>query len=132
MPEVRSKRIKQLIARRLSELEMSATDLVRKMERDFKRDSPAENHAYKLINGTIHAGDKPGATLYMLMKSLGLDFDEARVLLDQDKAEWKFGMVKTTPINANNTIHEINVVLPQLSKRDQEDVLKYVNMRAGL
>lgn len=83
---------------------------------------------FKILNLQAAPGER--GLLPYICKSLGLDFDEVLVLLRKDRIELK-GWASALP-KANKTIQETATLMESLKPKDQEEILKFVKLKAGL
>lgn len=126
-PKVLSPRVSTLLNRRLQELGITRSDFIRKFNKDHG-EIGSRNHLFKVLNGQAIVGEH--GLLPYICKSLGLDYDEVVKLVRRDKItakEWETSLPKASKI-----AQEVATVLESLKPRDQEEVLKFAKMKAGL
>lgn len=127
---VKATRVSHLLMARLRELGISRSDFISKFQLEMDRKKqrpPAKNHLFKIFNGKAFAGENQ--LLPMICNSLGLDFNVVHEAWKKDKIddkEWSSANVRS-----NKTIQEISAISETLSKRDQEEVLMFVKMKAN-
>jgi hypothetical protein len=126
-----SPRVAALLNKRLAELDMTRSDFIRKLQTEFevkhKMKPPARNHLFKILNGSSIAGEK--GLLPFIVKSLKLEFEEVKRLLDEDKMEAKFGFTRLP--KASPLVQQVAAVMESLGKKDQEELLQIAKMKAG-
>lgn len=129
MPEqkIQSPRVFAILSKRLSELEMTRSDFIRKFHEDHDGIG-AKNHLFKILNGNVIVGER--GLLPLIVQSMGLDLEEMLKAVRTDKIQAK-NWASAVP-KANKTMQEVVTVMESLSKKDQEEVLRYAQMRAGL
>lgn len=106
---------------------MTRSDFIRKFHAQHG-DAGSRNHLFKIMNGQAIAGEV--GLLPMIIKTLGLDLAEAIRLVRADKIQakdWAHALPK-----ANRTVQEAATLMETLSKRDQEEVLKFIKMKADM
>ena len=126
--KVLSPRFAAMLNKRLTELGITRSDFIRKLHKEYGKAAGSRNHLFRLLNGGSIVGER--GLLPMIVKSLDLDIDEALKLVRTDKIaykEWAYALPK-----ANKTVQDLATVMESLSKRDQEDVLRYAKMRGNL
>jgi hypothetical protein len=124
--KVISPRVATILNKRLDELNMTRSDFIRAFHKK-NGELGSRNHLFKILNGGAVIGEQ--GLLPAVCKLLELDFDEVLKALRSDKIEAK-DWAQAIP-KANKTQTEVVTLMDTLSKRDQEDVLLYVRMRAG-
>jgi len=124
--KVASPRVAAMLNKRLDELQMTRSDFIRKFNRDHE-EGASRNHLFKVLNGQVIAGER--GLLPMMVKSLGLDLDEAVRAVRADKIQAK-NWAQAVP-RANKIQQEVVTLMDAMSKRDQEEILRYAKMRAG-
>jgi hypothetical protein len=126
-PEVKSPRVSALLNKRLNELNLTRSDFIRKLQREYGANAGTKNHLFKILNGQSIVGER--GLLPLITKSLGLDLDEVTKLVRTDKIDskdWASALPK-----ANKIVQEVATVMETLSKRDQEEILMFVKMKAS-
>lgn len=127
---VQSPRVAAALNKRLGEMGITRSDFIRKMQLEFekrKERPPARNHLFKILNGSSVAGVK--GLLPHIVKSLKLDFEEIKRLLNEDIMEAKFGVTRLP--KASPIVQQVAAVMESLSKHDQEEILQITKMKAG-
>jgi hypothetical protein len=125
--KMRSPRVTVYLNNRLKELDMTRSDFIRKFHRDHG-DSGSRNHLFKILNGQAIVGEV--GLLPKIIKTLGLDLNHAIQLVRADKIQskdWGHALPK-----ASKSIQEAATLMETLSKRDQEEVLRFIKMKANL
>lgn len=125
---MQSPRVATLLNKRLDELGMTRSDFIRKFHKDHGEDVGAKNHLYKILNGQTIAGER--GMFPLIVKSMGLDLPTVLELLRADKINAK-GWARSIP-KANKITQEVATAMESLSKRDQEEILMFVKMKAGI
>ena len=128
MPEqkIQSPRVFAILSKRLSELEMTRSDFIRKFHKDHDGIG-AKNHLFKILNGNVIVGER--GLLPLIVKSMGLDLEDMLKAVRTDKIQAK-DWASAVP-KANKTMQEVVTVMESLSKRDQEEILMFAKMKAG-
>jgi hypothetical protein len=121
-----SPRVATMLNKRLDELGLTRSDFIRKFHRDYGEGTGARNHLFKILNGQVVAGER--GLFPLIIKSMGLDLPTMIQLLRADKIESK-GWARSIP-KANKIVQETATAMESLSKRDQEEVLRFVQMKA--
>jgi hypothetical protein len=124
--KIQSPRVAAILNKRLAELDMTRSDFIRKFQKEHE-DAGSRNHLFKILNGQSIVGER--GLLPLIVKSMGLDHDELLKAVRTDKIQAK-DWASAVP-KANKVMQEVVTVMESLSKRDQEDVLRYAKMRAG-
>ena len=124
--KIQSPRVAAILNKRLAELDMTRSDFIRKFQKEHE-DAGSRNHLFKILNGQSIVGER--GLLPLIVKSMGLDYDEMLKAVRTDKIQAK-DWASAVP-KANKVMQEVVTVMESLSKRDQEDVLRYAKMRAG-
>jgi hypothetical protein len=106
---------------------MTRSDFIRKFHSQHG-DAGSRNHLFKVMNGQAIVGE--AGLLPMICKTLGLDMDHAIQLVRADKIQAK-DWGQALP-RANKTIQELATLMETLSKRDQEELLKFAKMKANM
>ncbi len=125
--QILSPRVAVIFNKRLDELGMTRSDFIRKFHSAYGEDTGSRNHLFKILNGGAIIGEQ--GLLPLVCKLLDMDFDEVLKSVRADKIQAK-DWAQAIP-KANKTQTEVVTLMDTLSKRDQEDVLMYVKMRAG-
>jgi hypothetical protein len=124
--KVASPRVATMLKRRLDELQMTRSDFIRKFDRETEGGA-SRNHLFKILNGQAIAGER--GLLPLIVKSLDLDLDEVIRAVRADKIQAK-NWAQAVP-KANKIQLEVVTLMDGMSKRDQEEILRYAKMRAG-
>lgn len=124
-PKVQSPRVSAILNKRLADLNITRSDFIRKFHREHN-DAGSRNHLFKILNGQAVVGEK--GLMPLIVKSLGLDMDEVLKAVRMDKIqakEWASAIPK-----ANKVQQEVVTVMDTLSRRDQEEILRFARMKA--
>jgi hypothetical protein len=124
--EIQSPRVFAILNKRLDELGMTRSDFIRKLHNEYG-DMGSRNHLFKILNGTSIVGER--GLLPVIVKSLGLDFDEVLKAVRTDKIQAK-DWAAAVP-RANKVQTEVITLMDSLSKRDQDEILQFAKMKAG-
>lgn len=125
---IKSPKLVRLFDKRLRELEMSKTDFIRKITKESlqqKLEPPSPKWVYRILNGTVIIGEDH--LLPRFCKSLGIPLPDAIAALRDDKIHAR-GWVAP---KSSKTVQEAMILMDTLSKRNQEGVLRYIEMRAS-
>src|ERR1035438_8172138 len=124
--KVQSPRVAAILNKRLAELDMTRSDFIRKFQKEHE-DAGSRNHLFKILNGQSIVGER--GLLPLIVKSMGLDYDEMLKAVRTDKIQAK-DWASAVP-KANKVMQEVVTVMESLSKRDQEEVLMFAKMKAA-
>jgi hypothetical protein len=130
-PKVLGRRTATLLNRRLADKKISRSDLIRLLQTDFEargESAPSRNHLFKILNGQAVLGER-GLTPY-IARALGIEMEDIIPLIRADKIEAK-GWASAVP-KANAVVREIATIMESLNPKDQEEILKFAKMKAGL
>jgi hypothetical protein len=124
-PPIQSPRVSALLNKRLSELNITRSDFIRKFHRENK-DAGSRNHLFKILNGQAIVGER--GLLPLIVRSLDLNFDEVLKAVRTDKIQSK-DWASAVP-KANKVQTDVITIMDSLSKRDQEEILRFAQMKA--
>lgn len=124
--KVLSPRVAAILSKRLAELGKSRSEFIRQFHEEHE-EAGARNHLFKILNGSVIAGER--GLLPLICESMGLDLDEVIKAVRADKIEAK-NWASAVP-KANKTVQEIVTLMETMSKRDQEEMLLFARMKAG-
>lgn len=126
--DIKSPRVYLLLNKRIRELGFeSRADFIRKFNNDHGMKAEGINHMYKVLAGKSIVGER--LLLPMLAQSLDLDIEELTELVRLDKFNSKYGM--SSMPKASKVVQELAIVMDSLDKRDQEEVLRFAQMKAN-
>ena len=121
-----SPRVAAILLKRLHELQMTRSDFIRKFQAEHE-DTGSRNHLFKILKGEAIAGER--GLLPLIVKSLGLDLKEVIRAVRTDKIQAK-NWAQAVP-KASKLALEVVTLMETMSKRDQEEVVRYAKMRAA-
>jgi hypothetical protein len=119
-----SPRFMALLNRRLTELDMTKSDFIRKFHADHGDKLGARPYLFKVLGGQTIVGEN--YLLPPIVETLKLDKDEALKCLRADK----MGKNEWVPPKYSTIVQEVANLMEPLSKRDKEEILQIAKMKA--